>query len=108
MGDARGTVKLFNQRWYGYTCDQSGVDGAKSFSLALHPEDRAGDEKRWAFAIGQGTTYELELRLRRGDGAYRWQLAHALPARATSHTIVNPHATYTHLDHQTKAQQVLR
>src|SRR5229473_211026 len=107
IADARGTVELFNQRWYEYSGDRPDADCAKALSLALHPEDRAEDQKRWASAIGEGTTYEMELRLRRGDGSYRWHLARALPARDENRAIVNWLGTHTDIEDQKKAQEVL-
>jgi len=46
---------------------------------AIHPEDREAVMERWLECMKTGETYETEHRLRRADGAYRWQLARAVP-----------------------------
>ena len=52
-----------------------------AWAEAIHPEDREGAARRLAApAVGDGTEYHVEYRLRGGDGAYRWFLGHALPA----------------------------
>ena len=47
----------------------------------LHPEDVRTTAERWAEARAKGTTYEIEVRYRRRDGAYRWYVARAEPIR---------------------------
>jgi len=44
----------------------------------LHPDDRAASEAAWRHAVATGDRYEIEYRMRRHDGAYRWQLARGL------------------------------
>ncbi|MEQ1502147.1 MAG: PAS domain-containing protein [Myxococcota bacterium] len=36
---------------------------------------------RWAASLATGDAYEVEFRLRRADGVYRWHLARAVPVR---------------------------
>src|SRR5262245_32368092 len=38
----------------------------------LHPDDRAVAIDAWARAVASAETYEMQSRLRRSDGAYRW------------------------------------
>jgi PAS domain S-box-containing protein len=47
----------------------------------IHPLDRARTERAWRAALEHGVAYEHEYRLRRRDGAYRWILSRATPAR---------------------------
>ncbi len=107
IADAKGSAKFFNQRWYEYTGDKPNGDCAKAFRLALHPDDHAEDGKRWAAALDEGRSYEMEFRLRREDGSYRWHLGRALPARDENQAIVNWPGTYTDIEDQKKAQEVL-
>ena len=43
----------------------------------LHPDDVAAVVERWTHSLSTGEPYEVEFRLRRGDGEYRWHLGRA-------------------------------
>jgi PAS domain S-box-containing protein len=47
----------------------------------VHPDDIGPAAEKWAAALAAGTPYQTEFRLRRGDGAFRWHLARALPIK---------------------------
>ncbi len=47
----------------------------------VHPDDRAALEAEWTRALAAGTPMELEYRLRRHDGEYRWHMMRAHPYR---------------------------
>jgi two-component sensor histidine kinase len=47
----------------------------------LHPDDRPAVEQAWLAAVAAQGIYEIEYRLRRADGDYRWMLARGLPTR---------------------------
>jgi PAS domain S-box-containing protein len=73
--DPDGTANYYNQQWYNYT----GIDNFKELKEKvwdiLHPEDRAKAEMEWPQAIAIGREMEMEHRLRRHDGQYRWHLS---------------------------------
>jgi PAS domain S-box-containing protein len=74
-----GRLTYCNPYWYNYTglsCDDSLGDKWKS---AIHPEDRNAVLDTLSKAIAKGTDYEIELRLKRTDGEYRWFLARGRP-----------------------------
>lgn len=50
----------------------------------VHPDDLPGCERRWTHALATGEPYEVEFRLRRGDGMYRWHLGRASVERDAS------------------------
>lgn len=43
----------------------------------LHPDDVMAVVERWTHSLTTGAPYEVEFRLRRGDGEYRWHLGRA-------------------------------
>ncbi|HET9626279.1 MAG TPA: PAS domain-containing protein [Kofleriaceae bacterium] len=61
----------------------------------IHPDDVDGCTQRWAASIATGQPYEVEFRLRRHDGAYRWHLARANPDRDANGTILRWFGTNT-------------
>src|SRR4029077_10363253 len=54
----------------------------------VHPDDRARELDCFDRALSTRSHYELELRLRKGDGSYRWFLARSHPVRDDEGQIV--------------------
>jgi len=52
------------------------------WSSLCHPQDRTRYEDTWRAATAEGEKFELEFRVRRRDGAYRWFLAKSAPIDA--------------------------
>jgi len=74
-----GKLTYCNPYWYQYTglsCDDSLGD---RWNSAIHPEDRDAVLATLSKAVAKGTDYEVELRLKRTDGQYRWFLARGRP-----------------------------
>lgn len=83
-----GTVDYVNQMLKKY----AGVEATHSWDETLlaiiHPEDMPATIQTWRVAVENGTPYEMEHRLRRHDGTYRWHLCRAIPVRdVDGHTI---------------------
>ena len=76
-----GRIEYSSRRWLEYsgsslsTLRDSGWDGF------VHPDDLSRANARWAESVATGAPYEVEYRLRRADGVYRWWLARAQPVR---------------------------
>ena len=76
-----GLVDYANDQTYNYSGWPVGsLDGA-NWREMLHPDDRERVGERWALSLLTGEPYEIEFRLRRHDGVYRWHLSRALPIR---------------------------
>ena len=61
---------------FGYTTDEIVGYGWQAF---IHPDDLPGCLEKWLNALGSGTEYVVEFRLKFRDGSYRWHLARAVP-----------------------------
>jgi PAS domain S-box-containing protein len=61
----------------------------------IHPDDIANSLARWSRSLDTGAPYEIEFRLRRGDGSYRWHLARAMAQRSPDGTILRWFGTNT-------------
>ena len=59
----------------------------------LHPEDRDRVRDLWSRSVATGDTLDVELRLRFGDGGYRWLRCHAAPSRDAEGSISGWHGT---------------
>jgi PAS domain S-box-containing protein len=71
-----GLVEYHNRRWTAYTGMSLEASLGSKWMAAVHPDDRKTIESRFSAAT-PGADFELELRLRRHDGAYRWFLVRA-------------------------------
>ncbi len=93
-----GTIDWANANWYAY----SGLTTATSLDTAWrsvsHPEDRAEILRRWHDAIETGQPVEMEFRLLRADGAYRWFLTRVVPVRDNAGALVRWYGTSTDID----------
>jgi PAS domain S-box-containing protein len=51
------------------------------FDIPIHPEDRKSTLVRWAHSLKTGQSYQMEHRILRKDGTYRWFLTRGVPVR---------------------------
>lgn len=78
MMQADGRYTYFNQRWFDY-CGLSLEESLDcGWSGLVHPDDGPRAAELWAQALKSGETCEVEYRLRRADGVYRWMLGRAV------------------------------
>jgi formate hydrogenlyase transcriptional activator len=105
---ADGSLEFWNQRWHDYTgLPKEGARGW-SWTAALHPEDLDRIENKWRADIASGHAGEVEGRLRRFDGEYRWFLFRYEPLREEASNIVSWYGTITDIEDLKRAEQKLR
>ena len=95
-----GFLNWFNPRVYEYAGSSPGELDGEKWGKIVHPDDIPGAVAAWTRAIGSGEAYEIEFRLRRADGAYRWFLARAVPARDEQGNIIRWIGTNTDVHDQ--------
>jgi PAS domain S-box-containing protein len=76
---ARGFVNAGWRQFTGRAADEPGAD----WQEGLHPEDRARYRQTVTTAMAAHRGWEVEFRLRRADGVYRWLLERAVPIGPT-------------------------
>ena len=72
--DGEGNFDFFNRQLLEFTGNGSHEDGG-----AIHPEDFTPANARWQECLRTGETYEVQHRIRRHDGEYRWMMARSVP-----------------------------
>src|SRR6266436_3021381 len=103
-----GTGIFLNRRWYEYTGLTFEMARGSGWQKAIHPEDLNEITDNWAELLATGQPGEVECRLRRFDGVYRWFLCRAEPLREESGNIVNWYGTDTDIDDLKRAEAKLR
>src|SRR5258707_728569 len=74
----------------------------------VHPDDRARELDCFDRALSTGSAYELELRLRKGDGSYRWFLARSNPVRDEQGQVIRWYVACTDIDDRKAAEERLQ
>ncbi len=95
-----GYHDFFNKRWYDFTGLSYEDTKNKGWSLVLHPDDFDRTWQVWQNSLSTGITYEIEYRMRRFDGSYKWFLARAEPLRDENNKIVKWFGTCTDIQEQ--------
>jgi PAS domain S-box-containing protein len=75
-----GQVDFLNRRW----CEYTGMGAEvilQSWQEAIHPDDLPELLERWGAGLASGEPREVDARLRRFDGEYRWFLIRTRPIK---------------------------
>ncbi len=102
-----GKLDSFNPRWAEYTGLPARQERDRGWHRSLHPEDVRRWLQGWERARMKGERLELDLRLLRRDGSFRWHLARALPVRDRTGRILKWMGTCTDIDDQKRAEGML-
>ena len=103
-----GTGIFWNRRWHEYTGLSLEVVRGWGWQDAIYPEDLKEITDKWLGFLASGQPGEVEGRLRRFDGVYRWFLFRAEPLHDESGNIVNWYGTDTDIDDLKQAEVKLR
>src|SRR5260370_36958600 len=74
-----GSIEFLNQRWLDYTGLTIEEARGWGWNVAIHPDDLPQLLEVWQGLLVSGKSGELEARLRRADGVYRWFLFRVEP-----------------------------
>ncbi len=74
----------------------------------LHPEDRERTRSAWMASVQGLRTYDVEYRVRRGDGEYRWFKTRGVPIRDGAGNIVKWFGTCTDMTADKQLAEELR
>jgi len=93
-----GSLDWYNRRWYEYTGQTPAEALGWGWQAVHHPSDLPAVMEKWPQAIASGEKFEMEFRLRRHDGTFRWFLTQALPLRDAAGRIIRWYGTNTDID----------
>src|SRR5262249_7921342 len=103
-----GSNEFLNKGWHEYTGLSPEQSHGWSWQAAFHPQDLPPLMEKWQKMLVSGESGEVEARLRRRDGVYRWFLIRAVPLYDESGNILRWYGTSTDIDDRKKAEEALR
>src|SRR5262249_48233101 len=101
-----GSIDFLNQGWIDYTGVSDALDWR--WAQAIHPDDLGYLTDYWRSRLASGEAGEIEARLRRFDGSYRWFLFRASPLRDKSGQIVKWYGTNVDIEDRKQREESLR
>ena len=102
-----GSADFFNQRWLDYTGLSAEQARDWGWTVALHSDDLNGLVNYWRSVLASGAPGEIEGRLRRSDGVYRWFLFRATPSFDNDGKVVKWFGTNTDIEDRKLAEGLL-
>src|SRR5262245_57330374 len=103
-----GTCDYFSSQWTEHT----GLENADLLGWrwleTLHPDDREPTRRFWLASVAGHHAYDIEYRVRRRDGEYRWFKTRGVPIRDTGGNIVKWFGTCTDITDLRQTEEALR
>jgi PAS domain S-box-containing protein len=108
MTDASGSLTYLNRQWTDFT--GQALEAALGFGAweALHPEDTDPSRRTFLTANSARTAFQVEYRLRRSDGAYRWALSSAAPRFSDERQFLGYIGSVIDITDRKQAEQILQ
>src|SRR5262249_19128777 len=104
---ADGAAEYLNRRWLEYTGFSQTQAAGWGWTVAIHPEDLDRLTTYWRSVLQSGVRGEIEARLRRSDGDYRWFVFSAEPLHDPSGAVVGWGGTNLDITEQWQAGTAL-
>src|SRR5580704_6277488 len=76
-----GSNTYVNKRFVEYSGSSAEQTAGSGWQVLIHPDDLERHASKWLEAVATGKPIENEVRSRRSDGQYRWQLDRGVPLR---------------------------
>lgn len=100
-----GSKEYLNKRWYEYTGLQQGRGW--NWKVVVHPDDLDRLLREWLALMGAPRPGEMETRIRRHDGEYRWFLIRVVPQFDAKGNVVRWFGSNTDIEDRKKAEKKL-
>src|SRR4029077_7952382 len=103
-----GSKEYLNKRWYDYTGLSSEEGQGWGWKVVVHPEDLDRLIREWLALVESRKPGELETRIRRYDGVYRWFLIRVVPLLDEQGNVVKWFGSNTDIEDRKRAEEKLR
>jgi PAS domain S-box-containing protein len=102
-----GKGDYFNLQWQEYTGAPAEEHVGTKWLDVIHESDREELRTAWLSSLALGKIFDVDARLRRLDGAYRWFKMRSIPVRGSDGTIVRWFGTATEITDLVEARNAL-
>jgi PAS domain S-box-containing protein len=103
-----GSNTYVNKRFVGYSGSSAEQMAGSGWQALIHPDDVERHAGKWMEAVATGKPLENEVRSRRSDGQYRWQLDRGVPLRDEDGNIVKWFGVTTDIEDRKRAEDKIR
>ena len=103
-----GGLTYVNRRVLDYTGGTSEALAIDGWTDYLHPDDLEPTIRLWSHAVATGGPYEIQYRLRRFDGAYRWFHVLGQPLRDGNGRVTRWYGLLIDIDDRKRMEEDLR
>ena len=103
-----GSTEFLNKRWHDYTGCSPEESRVHGWRPTVHPEDLPRVVAKGQELLASGQPGEVEARIRRRDGVFRWFLMRVEPLRDEAGKIVRWYGTQTDIDDLKQIEEKLR
>jgi PAS domain S-box-containing protein len=105
---ADGPNEFLNKRWHEFTGLSPEESHGWGWQVAFHPDDIPPMMEKWRELLASGEPGEMEARLRRHDGVFRWFLVRVEPLRDETGSILRWYGTSTDIESLKQIEEKLR
>ena len=102
-----GSKEFLNKRWYEYTGLTLEEGKGWGWKVVVHPDDLDRLIREWLALLNDPKPGELETRIRRYDGEYRWFLIRVLPEFDAKGKVVRWYGSDTDIEDRKRAENKL-
>jgi formate hydrogenlyase transcriptional activator len=103
-----GSKEYLNKRWYEYTGLTLEQGKGWGWKVVVHPDDLDQLVREWRALLDAPKPGELETRIRRYDGEYRWFLIRVIPQFDVEGNVVRWFGSNTDIEDRKRAETKLR
>jgi PAS domain S-box-containing protein len=103
-----GSNSYANSRFVEYVGVPAEQIAGSGWQAAVHPDDLERHKAKWLASAARGEPHENDVRFRRADGQYRWQLCRGIPVRDETGDIVRWYGVLTDIEDRKRAEDKIR
>jgi PAS domain S-box-containing protein len=103
-----GSPDFVNQTWRTYTGLSLDSLRGQRWGVAIHPDDMPRVEAAWRAPLTSGQPFQMEQRICRADGEYRWFFIRRVPLRDEDGQVIKWYAAAHDIEDQKRAERALR
>ena len=103
-----GEVDYLNRQWMEFAGPALEPSKVGNLWQVIHPDDHTESVHRWRHSVGTDEPFQMEHRLQRADGQYRWHLSRAVPMRDADGRVMMWIGSCTDIDDQRQVVEAMR